>query len=54
MQWLIYDSVKNTGKMADIIWDEGSIGKEPMMRLFGKDSKDMIEKLGLIREILFS
>ena len=54
MQWLIYDSVKNTGKMADIIWDEGSIGKEPMMRLFGKDSKDMIEKLGLIRDILFS
>ena len=54
MQWLIHDSVKKTGKMADIIWDEGSIGKEPMMRLFGKNAKDMIEKLGIIRETLFS
>ena len=54
MQWLIHNSVKNTGKMADIIWDEGSIGKEPMLRLFGKNAKDMVEKLGIIREILFS
>jgi hydroxymethylpyrimidine kinase/phosphomethylpyrimidine kinase len=54
MQWLIHDSVKNTGKMVDIIWDEGSIGKEPMMRLFGKNAKDMIEKLRIIRETLFS
>ena len=54
MQWLIQNSVKNMGKMADIIWDKGSIGKEPMLRLFGKNAKDMIEKLKIIRQILFS
>jgi hydroxymethylpyrimidine/phosphomethylpyrimidine kinase len=45
MQWLIKESVDKTGKILDIIWDRGSIGKEPMMRLFGKDSADIIEKL---------
>lgn len=54
MQWLIKDSIEKTGKIADIIWDSGSIGKEPMMRLFSKDSKEMISKLGVIKEILFS
>ena len=45
---------RGTGKIADIIWDSGSIGKEPMMRLFSKDSKDMVAKLGIIKELLFS
>ena len=54
MQWLIKESIKNTGEIADIIWDKGSIGKEPMMRLFSKDSKDMISKIAIIKEILFS
>jgi len=36
------------GEIPDIIWDKGSIGKEPMIRLFSKTSKDMIEKLKLI------
>jgi hydroxymethylpyrimidine kinase / phosphomethylpyrimidine kinase / thiamine-phosphate diphosphorylase len=54
MQWLIQNSVKNTGKMADIIWDEGSVGKEPMIRLFSKDANEMIEKLSSIKQILFS
>ena len=45
MQWLINESVKKRGKIPDIIWDKGAMGKEPMMRLFGKNSKDMISKL---------
>ena len=48
MQWLINESLVTNGKMPDIIWDKGSIGKEPMIRLFGKNSKDMIQKLGKI------
>jgi predicted fused transcriptional regulator/phosphomethylpyrimidine kinase len=31
--------------MPDIIWDKGELGKEPMMRLFGKNSNDIIKKL---------
>jgi hydroxymethylpyrimidine/phosphomethylpyrimidine kinase len=45
MQWLIKESVEKIGKIPDIIWDKGSIGKEPIIRVFGKNSKDMIMKL---------
>jgi hydroxymethylpyrimidine/phosphomethylpyrimidine kinase len=45
MQWLIKESLRTTGKIPDIIWDKGSIGKEPMIRLFGKNSTDMIQKI---------
>ncbi|MFX1568612.1 MAG: thiamine-phosphate synthase family protein [Promethearchaeota archaeon] len=45
MQWLIKESYNKTGKIPDIIWDKGSLGKEPMIRLFGKTPKDMISKL---------
>ncbi len=45
MQWLIKESVERNGRMPDVIWDKGAMGKEPIIRLFGKNSKDMIEKL---------
>ena len=48
MQWLIKNSVEKHGTIPDIIWDSGSVGKEPIIRLFGRDSKEMIEKLGKI------
>jgi len=52
MQWLIKESVDKNGKIPDIIWDKGSIGKEPMIRLFGKSSIDMITKLKKILELI--
>ena len=53
MQWLIKENIEKIGKIPDIIWDKGSLGKEPMMRLFGKNSKDIIEKLRKIKDIIF-
>jgi len=52
MQWLIKESIHDTGKIPDIIWDTGAIGKEPMMRVFAKDSEDMINKLGEIIKLI--
>ncbi len=52
MQWLIKESIANKGKIPDIIWDKGAMGKEPIIRLFSKNSKDMIEKLKKIIEII--
>jgi len=52
MQWLIKRSAENFGKVPDIIWDKGGTGKEPIIRVFAKDSKDMIEKLKTILEML--
>ena len=45
MQWLIKESIERIGKIPDIIWDKGSIGKEPIIRVFGHNSNDMINKL---------
>ncbi len=52
MQWLIKESLDEDGKIPDIIWDKGSFGKEPMIRLFGMDSVDIIKKLAKIFKIL--
>ncbi len=47
MQWLIKEYLNKTDikEIPDIIWDTGAKGKEPMIRLFGKNSEDMITKL---------
>jgi hydroxymethylpyrimidine/phosphomethylpyrimidine kinase len=45
MQWLIQESLDKNGQIPDIIWDKGSIGKEPMIRLFGRNAQDIIEKI---------
>jgi hydroxymethylpyrimidine/phosphomethylpyrimidine kinase len=52
MQWLIKKSFEEIGKIPDIIWDKGAIGKEPMIRLFAKDSDEMISKLSMILKFL--
>ena len=52
MQWLIKESFNKIGKIPDIIWDRGSIGKEPMMRLFGINSQEMILKLKKIIQLI--
>jgi hydroxymethylpyrimidine/phosphomethylpyrimidine kinase len=52
MRWLINESIKKKGKIPDLIWDKGAIGKEPMMRLFGKNSNDIIKKLEQIIKLI--
>ncbi len=52
MRWLIEESINKMGKIPDLIWDKGSIGKEPMIRLFSKTSKDLIQKLKEIVRVI--
>jgi hydroxymethylpyrimidine/phosphomethylpyrimidine kinase len=52
MQWLIKKTIDELGRIPDIIWDKGAMGKEAMMRLFAQDADDMIRKLEIIVEIL--
>jgi len=52
MQWLIKESIDKDGIIPDIIWDTGSIGKEPMIRLFGRNSRDMINKIAKILKVV--
>lgn len=52
MQWLIKESIRTIGKIPDIIWDKGGLGKEPMMRVFAISSKDIMQKLTIIIDLL--
>ncbi len=52
MRWLIEESINKMSEIPDLIWDKGSIGKEPMIRLFSKTSKDMIQKLTKIIRVI--
>ena len=52
MQWLIKESVEYSGKVPDIVWDKGEMGKEAMIRVFGKNSKDLITKLKKIIDVV--
>ncbi|NVM18460.1 MAG: bifunctional hydroxymethylpyrimidine kinase/phosphomethylpyrimidine kinase [Candidatus Lokiarchaeota archaeon] len=54
MQWLIKKSIKEIGRIPDIIWDKGSIGKEPMIRLFGKNAENIVNKLQKIINSIFN
>lgn len=52
MQWLIQECMEEIGHIPDIIFDKGGKGKEPMIRIFAKDSEDMISKLELIFNLI--
>jgi hydroxymethylpyrimidine/phosphomethylpyrimidine kinase len=52
MQWIIQKIMNQREMFPDIIWDKGAIGKEPIIRLFGKNSKEMIQKLKVISSVL--
>jgi len=52
MQWLIKKCFEEIGKIPDIIWDKGAVGKEPILRLFSEDSYEMISKLKIILKFI--
>ena len=52
MQWLIKESIEQTGRIPDIIWDKGAIGKEPIIRVFAETSKNLIYKLEKIIKLI--
>ncbi|MFX1597390.1 MAG: bifunctional hydroxymethylpyrimidine kinase/phosphomethylpyrimidine kinase [Promethearchaeota archaeon] len=52
MEWLIKETAEKKGKVPDLIFDKGSVGKEPMIRLFGRNSKEIIDKLKKIHVFL--
>jgi hydroxymethylpyrimidine/phosphomethylpyrimidine kinase len=45
MEWGTKQVIKDLGFVTDVIYDEGGIGKEPMIRILGKNPKNVLEKL---------
>jgi hydroxymethylpyrimidine/phosphomethylpyrimidine kinase len=52
MEWGTETAIKYIGNVPDIIYDKGGIGKEPMIRIFGRDPNEVIDKLKKIIEKL--
>jgi hydroxymethylpyrimidine/phosphomethylpyrimidine kinase len=52
MEWIIEKTLEKNGKIPDVIWDTGSIGKEPMIRLFGRNADDIVTKLQKIHDLI--
>lgn len=52
MSWGTERAIESFGSVPDIIWDEGGPGKEPMIRILGKDPDDVLTKLRRIADNL--
>lgn len=48
MKWGAQEALKGLPSEPDIIYDLGDVGKEPMIRVFGKDAIDVVKKVKLI------
>jgi hydroxymethylpyrimidine/phosphomethylpyrimidine kinase len=52
MEWGTEAAIIEIGKVPDIIYDEGGMGKEPMIRILGKNPNDVVVKLRQIVEMV--
>jgi len=52
MEWgigsAIQNALKERGSIPDVIFDCGAVGKEPMLRIFGRDTVEVVEKVSRI------
>jgi hydroxymethylpyrimidine kinase/phosphomethylpyrimidine kinase len=42
--WGIGEAIKESGRVPDVVYDVGEIGKEPMIRVFGASAADAVKK----------
>jgi hydroxymethylpyrimidine kinase / phosphomethylpyrimidine kinase / thiamine-phosphate diphosphorylase len=48
MEWGTKDAITTCGYIPDIIYDTGSVGKEPMIRILGKNPEDVLKKIKMV------
>ncbi len=48
MEWGTRHAIEKCGFVPDVIYDRGSVGKEPMIRILGKNPEEVFGKLGKI------
>ncbi len=44
MEWGVSDAINRVGKVPDVIYDKGGVGKEAMIRLLGRDAMEVAGK----------
>ena len=45
MEWGTLKAIESQGSVPDVIYDEGAIGKEPMIRILGRNPQEVISKV---------
>jgi hydroxymethylpyrimidine/phosphomethylpyrimidine kinase len=45
LEWGVREALRKLGRMPDFVYDEGDIGKEPMIRVLGRDPMDIVDKI---------
>jgi hydroxymethylpyrimidine/phosphomethylpyrimidine kinase len=45
MPWILREALKKTGRVPDVIYDIGDVGKEPMIRVLGRSAIEVVNKL---------
>ncbi len=45
LEWGVQEVLKKTRSVPDFIYDEGEIGKEPMIRIIGRDPMEVVDKI---------
>ncbi len=52
MRWGTLRATEVAGRLPDVIWDSGALGKEPMLRLLGKSSTEVAHKAVRLARLL--
>ena len=55
LEWGTERAIETLGEVPDVVYDEGGIGKEPMVRILGDDAQDICHKvLAIHRQLVKS
>jgi len=52
MEWGTSRAIKNSGRVPDIIYDQGGVGKEAMIRILGNNAQEVVEKAIKISDLI--
>jgi hydroxymethylpyrimidine/phosphomethylpyrimidine kinase len=45
LSWGVEQVLRKAKKMPDLIYDRGDVGKEPMIRVLGRDPEEVVKKV---------
>ncbi len=52
LEWGVNQVCGRLGRVPDIIYDRGDVGKEPMIRILGKDALTVVEKAKMVLDLV--
>jgi predicted fused transcriptional regulator/phosphomethylpyrimidine kinase len=52
LEWGTSAALEGMEELPDLVYDEGDVGKEPMIRILGKNPMEVVEKIGRIKAAL--